>query len=99
MKNIVICIVVGLLGTAPFILGAASSSGGNYAILASPAFLLQHAVSNWGLPLADVQLNRWAVIAQFVGYFLITLLVLVIAKRLVKKHNKRLQIDAAKPCD
>lgn len=91
MKNIAICTFTGLLGTAPFLFGAASSSGGNFAFLAFPALLLQHAVLNWGLPLDDVQLNRWAVVAQFAGYFLLALLVLVVFKRFAKKHNKSLK--------
>ena len=93
MKYIASCTIVGLLGTAPFLFGAASSSGGNFSFLAFPALLLQHAVLNRVLPLDDVQFNRWSVVAQFAGYFLIALLVLIVFRRATKKHNKSLKAE------
>ena len=95
MKSLIFSIVVGILGTLPFLFGAASSSGGNYVVLALPAKLLQYATFNWGLQLNDVQLNRWAVVAQFVGYFLLALLVITIINMLAKKHNKSFNPDGA----
>ena len=96
MRSLIISIVVGILGILPFLFGAASSSGGNFVVLALPAKLLQYATFNWGLSLNDVQLNQWAVVAQFAGYFLLTLLVITIINILTKKHNKSFNPDGAK---
>ncbi len=96
MKNIIISIAFGLFGAAAFLLGAASSSGGNFVVFAAPAKLLQYAVFNWGLPLDDVQLNRWAVIVQFLGYFLISIAILSVINKLTKKHNKSFNQIGAK---
>ena len=87
MKKIFICTVCGLIGVAVFLLGAASSSGGYFVVMAFPAKLLQYAVLNWGLPLDDVQLNRWGVAAQFLGYFVIALILMQLTNTFTKKHN------------
>ena len=86
MKKILLCTVIGFLGTLPFFLGAASSSGSNFAVLALPSKLLQYAVLNWGLSLDDVQLNRWAVFAQFFSYFVLTYCVMVIKSAIKNKE-------------
>jgi len=87
MKKILISTVSGLIGVAAFLFGAASSSSGNFAVMALPAKLLQYAVLSWGLPLDDVQLNRWGVLVQFLGYFVIALVLMQLINTLTKKHN------------
>ena len=96
MKNITISIIVGVIGIAPFLLGAMTIGGSSFRFLAFPTVLLQHAVFNWGLELSDVELNRWALVAQFVGYFVVSLVVLTVVAQLTKKHNKSLKSGTPK---
>lgn len=89
MKNLIISLIIGLFGILPFLFGAASSGGGYFVVLAFPAKLLQYAVLNWGFSLDDVQLNRWAIVAQFIGYFLLTLIVISIRNIMAAINNQK----------
>ena len=84
----------GLVGVVPFLLGAASSSGGIFRFLVFPALLFREAMIGLGLEFEEVELNRWAVIAQFLGYFLVAMLVLSVVNQITSKHNKKSQPTA-----
>ncbi len=89
MKIIFISVVGGLIGAMAFFVGAASSSGGNLRILAFPALLLQHATIHWGLSLNDVQLNRWALLVQFISYFLLSFIIIKIIRQFTNNKSKQ----------